>query len=174
MRIVQDDADRRWFISELGKVVAKFEWQCLGFCLMTNHYHLVMRTPEANLSDGMQQLNFRYAYRFNRRHGFVGHLFEDRFFAELIDNDAQLVATVQYIDLNPVRAGICRRPEDWIWGSCAAMLGLRPAPAFLAVDTLLGLLVNENGEARVAYALRLRDAVQKGHGVLPGKTTRPD
>jgi REP-associated tyrosine transposase len=172
--IAHDDGDRTWFVGELAKVVEKFNWDCLGYCVMTNHYHLIVRTPDANLSDGMQKLNFRYSYRFNRRHGFVGHLFEDRFWAEVIEDDAQLVATVQYVDLNPVRAGICSAPEQWRWSSCAAMLGLAPAPAFLAVNDLLSLLGGDAETARVAYALRLRDAVQNGHAVLPGKTTRLD
>lgn len=171
--IVADDVDRQWFLAALKDVVGRLGWRCQTYCLMTNHYHLLVETPDANLPDGMFRLNHHYAYRFNRRHGFVGHLFEDRFFAELIKDDAQLVAAAQYIDLNPVRAGLCSAPEEWPWSSCAGTLGLRPAPAFLAAGDLLALFSNDPVRARVEYALRLRDAVRNDHGRLPGSRTRP-
>ena len=100
------------------------------YCLMTNHYHLLVRTHEPDLSVGMWRLNQRHALRINRRHSFVGHAFEGRFFAELIEDDPYFVAVARYIDQNPVRAAVCRSPEAWPWSGCGATLGLRPRRSF--------------------------------------------
>ena len=89
---------------------------------MTNHYHVLVSTPEPDLSVGMWKLNQRHALRVNRRHGFAGHVFEGRFFAELVDDDSYMVAVARYIDQNPVRAGICHRAETWPWS------GVQPKP----------------------------------------------
>ena len=170
--IVDDDIDRGAFFTALADVVRRNGWSCKAYCLMTNHYHLLVQTPEADLSGGMQRLNYLHAYRFNRRHGYTGHLFESRFFAELIEDDAQLVATAQYVELNSVRAGIVTAPEAWRWSSCGAILGLRPAPDFFDPNALLSLLGDDTARARVSYALRLRDAVRDGRVPLPGSGTR--
>ena len=115
-----DDLDRAWFLEDLTKIVRDLGWRCHGYCLMTNHYHLLIRTPEPDLSLGMWRLNQRHALRINRRHGFVGHVFESRFFAELIEDDPYFVAVARYIDQNPVRAAICRSAEAWPWSVIAA------------------------------------------------------
>jgi REP element-mobilizing transposase RayT len=173
MPIVDDDFDRKAFFRFLSDVIARLDWSCLAFCLMTNHYHLLIRTPEPDLPIGMHRLNFLHAYRFNRRHGYKGHLFERRYFAELVRNESQLVATAQYIELNPVRAGIASSPETWSWSSCAAILGLTEAPSWFDPSAVLSLLGDDVARARVSYALRLHDGARSRRVPLPGRGTPP-
>lgn len=108
------------------------DWGCLAYCLMTNHYHLVLALRERTLSRGMHRLNGVFARRFNARHGHVGHLFEARFTAALIESETHLLGALRYVVLNPVRAGVCSDPADWPWSSFRATAGLEPCPRFLA------------------------------------------
>jgi putative transposase len=117
-------ADRRIFLALFRKVIARHQWQCLTYCLMDNHYHLLVRTPEPNLGAGMHRLNGRYAQGFNARHGRTGHLWEQRYGSVLLAADAHLAQAIGYIALNPVRAGLCERPEDWPWSAHRALAGL--------------------------------------------------
>jgi REP element-mobilizing transposase RayT len=96
---------------------------------MDNHYHLLIQTPDGNLSKGMRQLNGVYTQISNRRHRRVGHLFQGRFKAILVDGDAYLLELARYVVLNPVRAGMVKRPEHWAWSSYRASQGLVPSPA---------------------------------------------
>jgi putative transposase len=155
--IAYDDLDRTWFLQDLTKVVRRLGWRCNGYCLMTNHYHLLVRTQEPDLSVGMWVLNQRHALRINRRHGFVGHVFEGRFFAELIDDESHFVALARYIDQNPVRAGLCRQAEAWRWSGCAATLGLRPRSPFFDPSDVLEYYSADIVRARQLYALSLQD-----------------
>jgi REP-associated tyrosine transposase len=107
--------DRLDFLRLLGDAVRRFRWTCWAFCLMGNHYHLVLDTQQPWLSSGMQWLNGVYAARFNRSHGRVGHLFGARFGAIAIESDDQLEAACAYVLANPVRAGLCARTSDWPW-----------------------------------------------------------
>ena len=115
--IYRDDVDRRCFMRRLATVERRFAWIRRALCLMGTHYHLLVETPEPNLSIGMHQLNGLYAQLFNRRHGRVGTLFQSRFHATLVESEEQLAATRDYIAANPVRAGLCLHPEDWQWSS---------------------------------------------------------
>jgi REP element-mobilizing transposase RayT len=124
--IFVDDIDRRRFLELLADVVDRFGLICLGYCLMENHYHLVIETPEANLSAGMHRLNGLYAQRFNRRHDFEGHVFERRFHAELVTSTAHLLELSRYVPLNPVRAGTCRDAAGYRWSSFRATVGDAP------------------------------------------------
>ena len=126
--IYEDDHDRGVFLEVLAEVVARFNWLCHAYCLMTNHYHLIVETVEGNLSKGMRQLNGVYTQASNRRHGRVGHLFQGRFKGILVDKDAYLLELTRYVVLNPVRAGIVPYAEDWPWSSNRAMVGAVPAP----------------------------------------------
>jgi REP element-mobilizing transposase RayT len=121
--IFLDDTDREVFLRELSRVVTKDGWVCIAYCLMTNHVHLVVETPRANISIGMQHLNSGYAQHFNRRHGLQGHAFERRFWSEVIESDAQLLEVVRYVVLNPVRAGVCAEPGIWEWSSYRVVAG---------------------------------------------------
>ena len=131
------DPDRHLFLDTLGDVVEQHRWLCHAYCLMTNHYHLLLETPEANLSRGMRQLNGLYTQRFNRRHDRVGHIFQGRFKGILVERESHLLELARYVVLNPVRAGMVCAPEDYRWSSLRATLGLARAPAWLALRMLL-------------------------------------
>jgi putative transposase len=111
--IYKDATDGRVFLYTLGQVVSRFGWECLAYCLMRNHYHLVVGTPRPNLARGMRQLNGVYVQRFNRRHERGGSLFERRYGAVLIERDSHMLEVFRYVARNPVRAGLCARPESW-------------------------------------------------------------
>jgi REP element-mobilizing transposase RayT len=135
--LFHDDQDRIVFLQLLALVCARYGWRCLAYCLMTNHYHVVIETTEANLSAGMQMLNSRYAQLFNLRHGHAGHALERRFYSELIESDEHLLVLARYIMLNPVRAGLCTTPGEWPWSSYSAMLAPITAPTFVARGRVL-------------------------------------
>lgn len=108
-------------------MVVEWRWDCLSYCLMTNHIHLLVRTSEPNLGHGMQQLHSPYAQGFNLRYGRVGHLFQDRFGSSRVRSGNKLWQTADYIAQNPVRASLCATPEEWRWSSTgAAACGRRP------------------------------------------------
>ncbi len=109
--IYLSDDDRREWLAVLALVCDRFNWVVHAYCQMTNHYHLVVETVEANLSAGMRQLNGLYTQRFNRRHGQVGHLFQGRYKAILVQKEAHLLELSRYVVLNPVRAGMVELPE---------------------------------------------------------------
>lgn len=165
--IFRDDHDRRGLLAGLGQVVERYGWICHAYCLMGNHYHFMVETPHANLSLGMRQLNGVYAARFNRRHGRVGHLFEGRFKAWLVQKDAYALGVARYIVLNPVRAGLCAHPREWRWSSYRATAGLEPAPPFLSLDWLLGQLSRDRTEARRRYTAFVEEALGGVSGLEP-------
>jgi putative transposase len=130
------DADWEVFLSGLAVARNLDGMLCHAYCLMENHYHLLVETPRANLDDAMQRLNGTYAIRFNRHHVRTGHVFQGRYGATLITDDDYALAVVQYIACNPVRAGACTAPQEWRWSSYAATAGLEPRPAFLTTRVL--------------------------------------
>ena len=150
--IFDDDDDRRAFLLTLAQVVKRFNWLCYAYCLMGNHYHLLIQTPDGNLSKGMRQLNGVFTQLSNRRHQRVGHLFQGRFKAILVEGDAYLLELARYIVLNPVRAGMKKKPEHWPWSSYRASLGLVAAEEFIAVDGLLAQFAGRRGTAQARYA----------------------
>ena len=149
--IYEDDADREQFLSLLGDVVALFNWRCHAYCLMTNHYHLVVETPDANLSKGMRQLNGVFTQWSNRRHRRSGHLFQGRFKAVLVDADSYLLELTRYVVLNPVRAHMVKSAGDWPWSSYRATIGEADAPAWLETDGLLAQFGHRRSRAVAAY-----------------------
>jgi putative transposase len=157
--IYLDDRDRHWFLLLLDAVAVRLGWRCHAYCLMTNHYHLVVETPRANLSERMHRLNGRYARWFNFCHELEGHLFQERFHAVLVQSDAHLLELSRYLSLNPVRAGLCPAPSAWAWSSHAAMLGQVTPPAALAVDRVLGFFGPDRARARRAYSRFVGDGV---------------
>jgi putative transposase len=106
--IYVDDTDRDCFLAVVGQVLDRFAWRCHAYCLMGNHYHLLIETPEANLARGMRQLNGVYTQRFNRQHGRVGHVFQGRYKAIVVQKDKHLLELCRYVVLNPVRAGVVK------------------------------------------------------------------
>jgi REP element-mobilizing transposase RayT len=158
--VYADDADREAFLDELVETRGRFGWRLHAYCLMGNHYHLVLGTPEANLSRGMRQLNGVYTQRFNRRHQRVGHLFQGRFKAIVVEREGYLLELCRYVVLNPVRAGIVPAPEGYRWSSYRATVGVDPAPGWLDLDWLLEHFGRPHAHARRRYA----DFVQAGIG----------
>jgi REP element-mobilizing transposase RayT len=146
-----DPGDCIFFLTRFARTVDRFGWVCLAFCLMTNHYHFVIETPEPTLARGMEFLNGAYARGTNQRHGRTGHLFGRRYWSGLIETDSHLVEACRYVVLNPVRAGICTRPDDWRFSSHAATIGTIEAPGFLAVGRLLSLFRSDRAAATVAW-----------------------
>ena len=116
----------------LAQSVYRYRWTCLAYCLMTNHFHLVLSLSAPNLSRGMHRLNGLYARRFNERHGHHGHLFEARYSSILMKSEEHYLDAIRYVALNPVAAGLCEDPADWPWSSFRATAGLDPCPRFLA------------------------------------------
>ena len=139
--IYRDDSDRVSHLAVLAQAMDRFDAQVLAYCLMGNHYHLVLHTRSANLSRLMRHLNGVTTQRFNRRHGLSGHLFQGRFKSILADRDAYLLTLCRYVERNPVAAGMVRRAEDWPWSSCRAHVGLAPTPDWLDTDGLHGYLL---------------------------------
>jgi putative transposase len=129
--IFRDDEDRRLFLSVLSDVVKRCAWKVHAYVLMGNHYHLLLETPEANLSRGMHRLNAVYSQKFNMRHERVGHLMQGRFKAILVEKERHLLELVRYVVLNPVRAGLARDAAEWPWSNYRATAALEPAPPWL-------------------------------------------
>jgi putative transposase len=131
------DSDRVDFLACLERVVRQHELVCLAYCLMPNHYHLVVETPDARLSDAMKALNGRYSLRFNRRYSRDAHLFKNRFGAVAQTTEEQLFWAIRYTIWNPVASGLCSEPAEWPWSSFSASVGEVVPPRFLNRARLL-------------------------------------
>jgi len=154
-----DAGDRRMFLELLDEQVRQHGWICYAYCLMDNHYHLLLETPEANLSRGMRGLNGCYTQRFNRRHQRVGHVFQGRYKSILVEKEAHLLELCRYIVLNPVRAGMVAQAGQWMWSSYADTTGDRKHPAWLSVGEVLALFLTDSGLARKRYRTFVQDGV---------------
>ena len=171
--IFHDNWDYIAWVAGLERTVEAFEWRCYAYCAMPNHIHLVIRTLEKTRGAGMRHLNGSYAQRFNSRYDGCGHVFEGRYRAKPIEDDSHLKECCRYVVLNPVRAGICKRPEDWRWSSYRATAGLVPVPAFLAVDELLSMFIAPPDEQRAAYRRFVHDGIASSGPVRgPGPEAR--
>jgi putative transposase len=149
--IFRDEKDRVTFLELLGQEAARCGWLVHDYALMGNHYHLVIETPECTLSIGMHRLLTKYAGRFNRRYKRRGHLFGDRFKNVLVQQEEYGLTLSRYIALNPVRAGLVERPEEWRWSSYAARAGLADAPAWLTIGPLASLFGDDAATQQGAY-----------------------
>lgn len=150
--IALDRQDRTRFLSTLARMTSQYGVLVHSYCLMTNHYHLILETPEGNLSRAMQWLNVSYATHHNRRHRRAGHLFQGRFKAILVDAGAYLESLSRYIHRNPVRAGMASRAWDYAWSSCRYFVGSAKAPDWLEVNRILGGFARSRTVARRRYA----------------------
>ncbi len=135
--IYEDDIDREKFLNIFASVIKQFNWVCFSYCLMDNHYHLLVQTPDGNLSKGMRQLNGVFTQVFNRRHNKTGHLFQGRYKSILVDEETYLLELSRYIVLNPVKAGMVKQAGDWKWSSYQAMIGKSEVPGWLSNEFLL-------------------------------------
>jgi putative transposase len=159
--IYRDDTDRYIWLEVLGLVCARFHFVVHAYCQMTNHYHLMVETVEGNLAEGMRQLNGIYSQRVNRRHDLVGHVFQGRYHAVLVQKEAHLLELARYIVLNPSRAGMVRSHEEWFWSSYHFMLDPTGAPTWLDTGWLLGQFGGSPAQASEAY----RQFVAQGDGM---------
>ena len=159
--IVLARGDVAHLLGLLAAAVNRFQWRCYAYCVMPNHYHFLVETLRPTLGDGMRHLNGSYARWFNRRYGFNGHLFGGRFHSASVESEPHLLELSRYIVLNPVRAGICRRPEDWPWSSYRAIVGLEPVPSFLSPDRLLQHFGRDRSRARKRYAEFVMDEARR-------------
>jgi REP element-mobilizing transposase RayT len=149
--VFEDDHDRERFLAILAEVVPRYKWRCHAYCLMENHYHLLVETIEGNLSFGMRHLNGVYTQWFNRRHSRAGHLFQGRFKAILVELDSYLLELSRYVVLNPVRAGIARYAGNYRWSSYRATAGLDKKAPLLTVDWILAQFGGRRPEAIKHY-----------------------
>lgn len=149
--IFSGDVDRRLFLAFLARAVERYRWICHAYCLMDNHYHLLIDTPDANLSRGMQYLNSGYTQAFNRRHRRSGHVLKGRFRSVLVERESHLLELARYIVLNPVRAGMIDTPDSWPWSSYRATAGLVDRPEWLSVSWILSQFHPDLGTAVGEY-----------------------
>ena len=158
--IYLDDADRVMFLEVLAEVCDRFRWVCHAYCLMSNHYHLLIETRDSTLAKSMRQLNGVFTQRSNRRHHRVGHVFQGRYKAILVQKEAYLLELARYVVLNPVRAGMVRSARDWPWSSYRATAGWPEVPSWLTIEWLLSAFGARRKAAMEAY----RRFVSEGKG----------
>lgn len=149
--VFRDDQDRKTFLDILHQVNKRYNWICHTYCLMRNHYHLLIETPDGNISIGMRQLNGVYTQAFNKRHNRVGHLFQGRYKAILLQKDSHLLEVCRYAVLNPVRARLVERPGQWKWDSYQATAGKAIAHPCLKTDWVLSHFGSKRDSAEKGY-----------------------
>lgn len=159
--IFLDDSDRTLFIEILSKVVTRFGWICHAYCLMGNHYHLLIETPSPNLSRGMQLLNGIYTQKVNRQHKRSGHVFQGRFKSILVEKESHLLEIARYVVLNPVRANMAGSADEWPWSNYLATCGRMEVPELLEIDWTLSQFDVDRVRAIRAY----RRFVSQGQGL---------
>lgn len=149
--IFKEASDRSLFLDILYQANKRYNMLCHAYCLMDNHYHLMMETPEGNLSKGIRQLNGIYTLIFNKKHKRVGHIFQGRYKAILIQKESHLLEVSRYVVLNPVRARAVERPEEWKWSSYQATSGIEKAHECLNRDWILRQFAESRKEAQKKY-----------------------
>jgi putative transposase len=152
--VIFDDRSASLFLIELREACLQCRVQVHGYCILPNHYHLLLHTPHGQLSAAMQRLASRFTQRINKERGRDGPLFKGRFRSVAVLDDAHLLQVSRYIHLNPIEAGLVSRPEDWRWSSAAAYLGLTPPPDWLHRDQILAMFGSSNPVAAFAEHLQ--------------------
>jgi putative transposase len=165
--IYLSEADREIWLEVFGEVCERFNWVCHAWCQMTNHYHILIETPEANLVKGMRHLNGVYTQRFNRIHSRVGHVFQGRYKAILVEQDSYLLELVRYVVLNPLRASMIKRLESWPWSSYLATCGQTSAPVWLQTGWILAQFGQRRSSAIEKYVKFVHEGAR-----LPGIWTQ--
>ena len=159
--IFKDERDREILLDTLSQVDKRYNWLCHAYCLMNNHYHLIIETPDGNLSAGMRQLNGVYTQAFNRQHNRVGHLFQRRYKAILIQKDSHLLEVCRYVVLNPVRAKAVKKPEQWRWSSYQATAGIEKPHPCLSTEWILNQFGSTRRIAEKAYRKFVEDGIKQ-------------
>jgi len=149
--IFNDERDRRFWLGLLGQVCKKYRWICHSYCMMDNHYHLIIETPELTLSSGMRQLNGVYTQKFNWWYGLVGHLFQGRFKSVLVEKDTYLLELSRYVLLNPVRAELALSVTEWPWSSYPYIIGTAKAPDWYCPEWILRMFSEDIERARKLF-----------------------
>lgn len=149
--LLLDESAPQRYLTLLGAEVRRRRWSLLTYCLMPNHVHLLIETPDADLGAGMKTVHEGFAQDLNQRHGMHGHVFGSRFHNKIVRDDAHLLATLRYVARNPVAARLCRRAEDWAWGAHRALAGLTAPPRFLGVGRALEHFGGSRGGGRAVY-----------------------
>jgi REP element-mobilizing transposase RayT len=174
--IFENDIERSRFLGCLINGSESYSIEIHGYCLLGNHYHLLVRSRRAQLSDAMRWLSSRYTQSLNYDKGSDGPLFRGRFASVLIESDAHLMQALRYIHLNPVVAGLVSSPEQWPWSSASAYAGSAPMPAWLTRDHLLAMFPNTTrvadyqrfmNEGLDRKAIAAYEKVMSEHGVRP-------
>jgi REP element-mobilizing transposase RayT len=150
--IVFDAKDYESLSELLSRVATRYEWEVFAWCVMPNHYHVILRTALDRFSRGFQVLNQTHSIRTNRRHGRSAHLFCNRPHSFEVKSQAHLVAAIAYVVRNPIRAGLCERAWQWPYSSYRATVSLSPAPAWLAVELVLDLFGGAAAFARFVHS----------------------
>lgn len=156
------EGDQQVFLAMLSQTVQRQAWVVYAYCLMTTHYHLLVRTLRPTLSSGMHQLNGTYASRANRLESRRGHLFSGRYRATLVNTDRHLLESCRYIVLNPVRAGMVAEPEEWPWSSYRSTIGLEPGPGFFDTSVPRRLLGGDTADGAELFRRFVADAPDRG------------
>lgn len=164
--IFYDKKDREFFLELLEDLHTRFGFLIYAYCLMSNHYHLLIETPHANLVDGMRRLNGLYTQRFNKRHKRIGHLLQGRYKAFVIEKESYLLEVCRYIVLNPLQAGLVKHIGEWQWSSYRSTAGLEPEKDFLAIDSLLSLFSEKKMTARKQYVQFVKSGLQMDNPLL--------
>ena len=165
--IFLDDEDRILFLKLLAANVSRLNWLCHTYCLMGNHYHLLIETPDGILSSGMQSMNSIYAKRFNKKYEQVGHLFQGRFSARLVHGDQDLLLTTRYINRNPIDAHLVDDASLWPWSSYRAIIGEERPPKFLTTDQVLGCMSMDRSKAQGFFKVFVHTDIGKnGEGLF--------
>lgn len=159
--IYLDEQDRFTFLKQLGDVCDKHNWRCYAYCLMTNHYHMVVETGDASLSKGMRALNGVYTQCFNRHHHRVGHVFQGRYKAILVDKEAYFLEAIRYVLLNPVRACMVKAAGQYRWSSYRAMIGKAPVPVWLGRDQVLSQFDKREAAAQHKFIQFIREGANQ-------------
>lgn len=159
--IFRDNEDRETFLDVLKNVNRRYNYLCHAYCLMDNHYHIIIETPDGNLSRGMRQLNGVYTQCFNKRHNRIGHIFQGRYKAILIQKESHLLEVCRYVVLNPVRAKAVNRPEGWEWSSYCATAEIKKPHSCLTTGWILGQFSSKTGLARKRYKEFVKGGIGK-------------
>jgi len=167
--------DRNTFINVFARTIKTYGWKCFAFCLMDNHYHILIQTPNGDLSKGMRDLNGIYTQLFNKKHQTTGHIFEGRYKAFVIEQGDYFLEVLRYTVLNPLRANMVKRPDDWPWSSYSATAYGRKMYPFIDQKFVLRLFSRADGLARERYRVFVQNGVDKTspflkarHGTLLG------
>jgi REP element-mobilizing transposase RayT len=170
--ILNTEADRVTFLELVERVVKRHGWDCIAYCVMSTHYHLLVATPQPNLSSGMRELNGFYARYYNLRYQTTGAVFESRFRSELVESDSHLLQVIRYLAMNPVRAGLCSRAEDWPWSSFPGHMGITSLRRFVQARLVLELFAGDPEVARRRLGVFVADSPGPVSDTVPVSDTR--